>query len=168
MTTSRRHGLETLALPVQRKPGIVLLAGLLTVGGAFGFGLVSFIGVILLAVVFGLLGLWGLTALSIVGMVTANTVLGLVLLVAGTFLGSALVSYVAGKTGLAGRVQAGRYDRVLWLLAGALLFVLLTAIPVVGFLVTMLAALVGIGGLAVVIWTEYARRQGPTINVLGS
>lgn len=154
-----RPGLQILGSILRRRPLITLGAGLLAVGGAAGGLFVSLILLLMLAVVLGSLGLGGLTAAVVLALLLADAVGLLAVVLAATLLAGTVGSYLVGRTLLAGRVHAGRYDGLLWLAVGALIYVLVGGIPFVGGVVQFLVGLMVLGTLVVLLWSTRPRPE---------
>jgi hypothetical protein len=125
--------------------------------------LASLVVSVLLGIALGGLGLGELAAVSIVGLLVIDASLVLALIVSGGFLGGVVSGFAVGRGVLRGRLDAGRYDPVVWAVLGTLLFVLLAAVPYVGWLVRLLAALVGIGVVALGLWSARPTAPAPTV-----
>ncbi|MGB3632527.1 MAG: hypothetical protein WA982_00650 [Rubrobacteraceae bacterium] len=109
---------------------------------------------VLLALGFGLVTLGGLAA-AIIGLGTlAEVVLAVVFAIAIGFLAPVIVSFLGGRMLLGWALPDRAEDRVLPLVAGLILYVLLRAIPILGILVAIAVALIGLGALSIWIWTK--------------
>lgn len=109
---------------------------------------------VLLALVFGLITLGGLSA-AIVGLGTlAEVFLAVVFAIAIGFLAPIVVSFLGGRMLLGWALPDRAEDRVLPLSVGLIVYVLLRAIPILGVLVAIAVALIGLGALSVWTWTR--------------
>lgn len=113
---------------------------------------------ILLAVLFGFLTLGGLVGL-IVGLgILAEAALIVAFLVTTMYLAQIVISFLVGWLILR-RAQPERASgRVLPLLIGLILYVILRAIPVLGWIVGLVVVLLGFGVISNWIWTRFHRR----------
>ena len=114
---------------------------------------------VLLAVIFGLITLGGMVLLIISLGVFAEAVLVLAFLISVGYLAQIVVSFLVGRL-LLGRVQPNRAsDRVLPLVIGLVLYAILTAIPVLDFIVGLVVVLLGLGAISNWIWTTLFRSR---------
>lgn len=132
--------------------------------GALGFivfvalEIVILLVTILLAVIFGLLTLGSLVLLIIGLGVLVELGLGLAFWILTGFLAQIVVSFLVGIILVeAVRAGRGRGQRVLPLAIGLILYVILRAIPVLGFIVGLVVVLLGFGALCRWIWTMLRR-----------
>ena len=128
--------------------------------GVLDFALVAVVALlvvlatVLLALVFGLVTLGGLAA-AIIGLGTlAEVLLAVTFLIAIGFLAPVVVSFLGGRMLLGWALPDRAEDRVLPLAVGLILYVLLRAIPILGVLVAIAVALIGLGALSVWIWMK--------------
>jgi hypothetical protein len=111
------------------------------------------------AVIFGLITLGGMVLLIISLEVFAEAVLVLAFLISVGYLAQIVVSFLVGRL-LLGRVQPNRAaDRVLPLVIGLVLYAILTAIPVLDFIVGLVVVLLGLGAISNWIWTTLFRSR---------
>jgi uncharacterized membrane protein len=82
----------------------------------------------------------------------------LAFLISTNYLAQIVVSFLVGRL-LLGRIMPNQAaGRVLLLVVGLILYVVLRAIPVLGLVVGLVAALLGLGALSGWIWTMLRRR----------
>jgi hypothetical protein len=119
--------------------------------------------IIILGILFGVVTL-GELARAIFGVGFSGLTLALTLLWLCSAYGSKLiVAYLAGKLVL-GRIAPQSGDRAIWpLLLGVVLYVLLRSIPVLGWLVGLLATLVGLGAM----WLLFRETRSAAEPTLG-
>jgi cytoskeletal protein CcmA (bactofilin family) len=131
---------------------------------SLGWGLIGWltafaaaIGIILvagfLALIFGIVTLGSLAALSIVLGLLAEAVLTVGLIVFAALVAQVVVSYLAGRL-LVQRLQPAMTAPWLPLVVGVVIFVVLSAIPVVGGLLALLTAIMALGALWVAATTR--------------
>jgi hypothetical protein len=128
---------------------------------AFGAVFVAVVGIlfvsIVLAIIFGYLTLGGLAALFVFVGLVLNGALILSLIAFCAYIAEVVVGFVAGRW-LLQRVQPAWAEQPLAPLAlGIVLYVALRAIPVVGGLVALVVALLGLGALWT--WTRVTFRR---------
>ena len=135
---------------------------------SFGWGLLGFVlfialaiaillATILLAVIFGLVTLGGLVLLIIGLGVLAEIALVLVFSISTGYLAQIIVSFLVGRLLLERGLPNRAAGRVLPLVVGLVLYVILRAIPVLGFIVGLVVVLLGLGALTNWIWTTLRR-----------
>jgi hypothetical protein len=135
---------------------------------SLGLGIVGFIvflalvivillATILLAVIFGLLTLGSLVLLIVSLGLLAEAVLVLAFLITTNYLAQILVSLLVGRLLLERLFPARAGGRVLPLVVGLVLYVVLRAIPVFGFIVGLVVVLLGLGALTSWIWERLRR-----------
>jgi cytoskeletal protein CcmA (bactofilin family) len=117
--------------------------------------LVMLLAIVLAAIVLGWLGFTGLLATTIAGLLLAGGLLVFALMVSAFYLADAVVGVTIGRLLLRGEQPS----RLTWaLLLGVLIVVVLTAIPLVGGLLQIVAAVLGIGAL---VWSAWRRGHTP-------
>jgi cytoskeletal protein CcmA (bactofilin family) len=109
-----------------------------------------------LAVIFGIVTLGSLAALSVVLGLLAEAVLAVGLIVFAVLIAQVVVSYLTGRL-LVQRLQPSMSAPWLPLLVGVVIFVVLSAIPILGGLVALLTAIVALGAL----WISWLGGAGP-------
>jgi hypothetical protein len=161
-------------LPVVLRPGAALVrarplpavaSGVLGVAGFVALLIALVVATVLLAVAFGGLTLGGLAGATVVTGMLAAGVAGLAFTLAAVFVAPALVGLLLGqlvfeRTGAPALTE--RWRPVVAVLVGVLLLVVLTAIPVIGPVLNLLAVLLGLGGLTLVAWERWSRRAAGT------
>ena len=140
--------------------------GLVATGAFFGTVILGFVGTIILAGIFGIATLSSLSALVVVLGLLGEAILVTGVIIYGSVVAQATVSYLGGRW-LLGRVQASLTDRrAMSLLLGALIFVAITAIPIVGGIIGVLAALLSLGAGWMWVW-DTLRPTPPAAPVVG-
>ena len=131
---------------VQARPLPSLGWGVVAIA-AFGLAmLVLIIGTVLLAVVFGILTLGGLAGRFVVLGGLALGTIGFGFSLAWTYVTKIIISLLLGQ--LIFGLKSTAVEHRWWpMLLGVLIFVLITAIPVLGGLVTLVTVLLGLGAL---------------------
>jgi hypothetical protein len=113
---------------------------------------------ILLAVILGLLTLGGLVLLIIGLGVLAEIILALAFWISTGYLAQIVVSFLVGRLLLERALPERATGRVLPLVVGLILYVILRAIPILGFIVALVVVLLGFGALCNWIWELFRRR----------
>ena len=150
--------LRRLARTVQDQPVATLGWGLIGLIAFAALGLAILLVTILLAVIFGLLTLGSLVALIIFVGLLGEVAVVFAFWISTNYLAQIVVSYLAGVLLVEG-VRPGRgSERVLPLVVGLVVYAILRAIPVLGVVIGVLVALVGLGALSNWIWTKLRRR----------
>jgi hypothetical protein len=153
-----------IADTIQRQPFPALIWGVVAGGSALATAIIGLIATILGAVAFGVATLGSLSALvAAVGLLAeAILVSGFVIYVG--FVAEAVVSYLGGRT-LLNLVRPDLAEqRLIPLLLGVLIYVAVTAIPVVGGIIGFLAALLVLG--AGWIWATERFRPAPAMTIV--
>jgi hypothetical protein len=135
---------------VEARPLPSLGWGIVACGLALAATLVILIGMILLAVIFGTLTLGDLVGTTIVLGLLGMFVVPVVFGVALTYGAQLAVSFLAGRWIMVRLQPSAAGGRVWPLVVGIAALVLLTAIPIIGGLIGLLVALVGLGGIWIV------------------
>lgn len=139
--------------------------GLVAAAAFFGAVILGFVGTIILAGIFGVTTLSSLSAMVIILGLLGEAILVTAVIIYGSFVAPVTVSYWGGRW-LMERAQPNLADRrALSLLLGVAVFAAITAIPVVGGIIGVLAALLGLG--AVWMWTRDTLRSAPAAPVVG-
>jgi cytoskeletal protein CcmA (bactofilin family) len=153
---------QRLATIIETRPlpslGWGVVAAIAAIAVVIGAAIVT----ILLAIAFG----W-VTLFSLAGLVAVLGVLGDVMLVVGlvvfvAFVAQAIMSYLTGRMLLQRVYPSWLSPRVVPLLVGLPIFVILTAIPVIGGIIALLTALAALG--AVWIWVRDGREPARAIQ----
>ncbi|HTE85760.1 MAG TPA: polymer-forming cytoskeletal protein [Dehalococcoidia bacterium] len=138
---------------------------------SFGIGAVAFISyfalmvallvaMILVALPLGALGLGGLAATEVLGVLLGMGLLTYLFILVLVFVGAAVVGLAIGRLILIRvRVSLARNDYVPMLL-GAVIVVVVTALPFIGGVANFVAILFGLGALAIALWPP--RREAIT------
>lgn len=113
---------------------------------------------ILLAIIFGLLTLGGLVPLIIALGALIVMALGLVFWISTSYLAQIVVSFLVGRWLLERISPDQATGRVLPLVVGLILYVILRAIPVLGWIVGLVVVLLGLGAIFSWLWTTLRRR----------
>lgn len=146
---------------LQTRPLPSLGWGLVTFFGFFVVIFILVLAIILMSIILGLITLGGL--LRSTAAVGAFTTFGLVLvfLIATAYISKILVSYLGGRLILT-RVRPDWEDSRFWpLIVGLVIFVILAAIPYVGWVINFLVILFGLGALVLLI-IKLIRRKPET------
>ncbi|HEY7526122.1 MAG TPA: hypothetical protein VIA82_04750 [Candidatus Limnocylindria bacterium] len=145
---------------LRREPLLSLAGGIATILGYAVFAILVVLVAVLLAIAFGLLQVAALAAISVVA--------GLLALFIGTFGFVLAVAYAAdlvvGLTlaRLAMRdATAGRWQLLGLLIAGALVVVIITSLPIIGGLAKLAVVLLGLGAIALAGWRHWRRTDVP-------
>lgn len=122
--------------------------GILTVVGLVIVLIALLLAAIIVAIPLGILGFGRLVLTALLGALLSGSVLIFIFLLAVFFVANAIVGLTIGRL-LLGRTGIARSERG-WeaLLAGVLLIVILTAIPVIGGILNVISVLLGLGALA--------------------
>jgi cytoskeletal protein CcmA (bactofilin family) len=138
---------------------------------AFGTFLATVIGVlvatILLAIGLGFLSLGGLVGMIVVGGVLLNAALILGYIAFTAYIAEIVVGYVAGRWLLRRVRPAWAEQPIIPLALGAVLYILVRAIPVLGVLLALGAVLLGLGGLWQWGHTAFTRAQPHPAPIVG-
>jgi cytoskeletal protein CcmA (bactofilin family) len=150
---------------LRREPLLSLAGGVATFLGYAVFAILVVLVAVLLAIAFGLLQVAALAAISVVA--------GLLALFIGTFGFILAVAYAAdlvvGLTlaRLAMRdATAGRWQLLGLLIAGALVVVIITSLPVIGGLAKLAVVLLGLGAMALAAWRHWRRPDLPPATAM--
>ncbi|HEU5015070.1 MAG TPA: polymer-forming cytoskeletal protein [Roseiflexaceae bacterium] len=132
---------------VEDKPLSSLGWGVVSVAALALAMLVIVIVTVLLAIGFGFLTLGGLVAFSIGVGVLINTTLAIGALAYMGYGAVIIISYLAGRW-ILGKVRTTGTEEVITpMIVGVVLYVALTAVPVLGVMISMLVVLLGLGAL---------------------
>jgi len=156
---TRRDSLLNAASLAVRRPLASLGTGVLVLVGGLAASIVIIVGLIIVAIITGGLGLGGLTAISVIGLLLSDAALVIGLIFGATFFASVLASLVLGRWLLEGRWQGGALNTWAWLALGAAGYVIAGGVPVVGWLVQLTAALIGLGALGIALWGWWRGRR---------
>ncbi len=146
------------ATRLRERPLPSLGFGALGFVGFFGALLGLFIAMLTLAVPLGILGLGSLVATVVLGVLLSSAALGFALFLVLAFVASAVVGLTVGQLALERVNPSSSSSPYPALLLGVLVVVVLTALPVVGGVVSAVVALLGLGAL---ILRFRPRRGGP-------
>lgn len=151
-----------LADTVRSRPLASLGSGLAALVAALVALVVVLLVVVLLAVVFGLISLGGLVPVVLGIGALAEAAVAVAFALSAVYLAPVLVSFLGGSMMLSRAGLEGLAGRILSLVVGLTLYVLLRAVPVVGTIVAVAVALLGLGALALCLWSELRScRAGP-------
>jgi cytoskeletal protein CcmA (bactofilin family) len=139
--------LKNAAGRLQQSPLPALGWGVVSWGAFFFAVLVILVATVLGAIIFGMLTLGGITA-SIVWLgILSLSILIMGFVLASAYVAQIVISLLGGKLLLA-RIKPDWVDHKVWpLLIGVIIFATLAALPVIGWLVNLLAILFGLGAL---------------------
>src|SRR4029079_14070247 len=158
--------LEAADTSLRTSPVGSFVGGLLTCLGYFVFVVVATLLTILLAIIFVVVLLGPLAAFSILGGILAVGVVSYLFLLAVLYLADVVVAlglaHVVSRPG----PDESRWREQLLLVIGAVVVVVLTALPVVGGLAKLLVVLFGLGALAYAWWQS--RKKGDIGPASGS
>lgn len=115
--------------------------------------------VILLAIVFGLISLGGLIPAVLGVGALAEAAVAVAFAISIAYLAPVVVSLLGGSMLLSRAGLEGLAGRILSLVAGLILYVLLRAVPVLGTLVALAVALLGVGALVLWLWSALRSRR---------
>lgn len=144
---------------VRSRPLASLGSGLAALAAVLIGLIVVLLAVVLLAIVFGLISLGGLVpaVLGVGALAEAAVAIAFALSVA--YLAPVVVSLLGGGMLLSRAGLEGLAGRVLSLVAGLILYVLLRAVPVLGTIVALAVALLGVGALVLWLWSALRSRR---------
>ena len=140
------------------------VSGLLTVIGYAVAVAVVIILTILLAIVFGLLTLGALAAIEAIAGILLLFALTFAFIVTAAFLADVLVGLAIGRwivPALGVRVSTDRWSELGLLAVGAAVVVVLSALPIIGWLFKLAVVLGGLGALVLLAWNMWRARSGP-------
>ena len=127
--------------------------------------LVILIATILLAVVLGIITLGGLAGTTVWTGGLTMALLVFFFSVAVTYVTKVVVSFLGGRVILA-RLQPDWAEGRIWpLVVGVVLFVIITAIPILGWLVSLIVVLLGLGALWLLGRDVYRQRRAAPVEV---
>lgn len=140
---------------------------------SIGIGLLAFVGflvgwiaivilMIVLALLLGLLGFGELLALVFFAAIVAILASVVIFWLIVAYLADAIVGL--GVAGLVRGVPAGRWTQLGLLAAGAALVVVLISLPIVGGVVKLVVAIIGMGALTLAAWTAWRARAAVPIS----
>jgi cytoskeletal protein CcmA (bactofilin family) len=139
-------------------------SGLVTcIGYVLGVILVVIL-MILLGIIFGLLTLGSLVAIEVFAGILLIFLASFTFFVAAAFLADALVGLALGRwvvPALGMRMSTDRWSELGLLAAGAAIVVIVTWLPVVGWIFKLAVVLVGFGALVLVLWNMWRGRGTP-------
>jgi hypothetical protein len=160
--------IQPAAAWVRERPLPSLGVGALVFIGFFLLVLGLIIAMILISIPLGVLGFGRLVLTTVLGVLLGTSLLAYLFTVILLFLAAAVVGLAIGRLvlGLTGAGWAGQPYAAL--LLGVLIVVILTALPLIGGVLNFLVVLVGLGALALVIWSRRPGAAGRTpATVLG-
>lgn len=151
-----------LAETVRSRPLASFGSGVAALAAGLATVVVLLLAVILLAIVFGLISLGGLIP-AILGLgALAEAAVAIAFALSVAYLSPVVVSLLGGSMILSRSGLEGLAGRILSLVAGLIVYVLLRAVPVLGPIVALAVALLGVGALALWLWSALrSRRAGP-------
>jgi len=155
------HGAEET---LRRRTLQSFVSGLLTCIGYVVAVILIFIVIILFAILFGLLTLGALAAIEVIAGILLIFTLTLAFIVVTAFLADALVGLALGRwigPAMGMRMSTDRWSELGLLALGAAVVVILTAIPVIGWLFKLAVVLGGLGALVLMAWTMWRGRSTP-------
>lgn len=145
------------ATRLRERPLPSLGFGALAFVGFFAVMLGLFIGMLVLAVPLGILGFGQLAATVVIGVLLGSAVLSYAFFLVLAFLAAAVVGLLVGQYALERLSPGAPANPYVALLLGVLVVVAVTAIPVVGGLVSVVVALLGLGALVLRFWPQGGR-----------
>lgn len=150
---------KRVADALQAKPVPSLGWGVVSIA-AFALALlVILIVTILVAVVLGIITLGGLAGTTVWTGILTMALLVFFFSIAVTYVTKVVVSFLGGRVILA-RLQPDWADGRIWpLVVGVVLFVIITAIPILGWLVNLVVVLLGLGALWLLGRDAYRQRR---------
>jgi len=132
---------------------------------AFAFALlVLLIATILIAVIFGVITLGGLAGTTAWTGILIMALLVFFFSIAVTYVTKVLVSFLGGRLILA-RLKPDWAEGRIWpLVVGVVLFIIITAIPILGWLVNLVVVLLGLGALWLLGRDAYRQRRAVPVE----
>lgn len=149
--------LDGLAERILQRPVASVGWGLLTWVGVPFAVLVFTVGWIILAALFGLVTLGSLVAAIVTTGLLADALIMLAFVLAAVFLTWVVVGFAVGRLSVVRLAAGTAVNRFLVLAIGIVILVVLSSIPVVGAIVTVLVGLLGMGALG---WAVYDMIRG--------
>ena len=144
--------LQTAASRVRERPLPSVGVGILTFAAFFGGLLALFIAMFVSAIVLGVLGFGQLALAVVFGVLLGSGIASYILVFISLFVAAVVVGLTLGRL-ILGQIAApwaeGPYPE---LLLGVLIVVILTALPVVGGLLSAIVVLFGLGALVLSLW----------------
>ena len=132
-----------------------------TIAGFIGLWLVIILVLIVAAIVLGLLGFGGLLVAFISGLLLLGAVATYLFVLALVYLAHVIAGYALGRLAFDRTTVEEPTRDWLALVLGVLVVAALTAVPILGTLVSIVVVLVGLGALVLALWR--ARRPRPPL-----
>ncbi len=142
---------------VRTEPLRTMGMGVVGFVGFFPFLIALLIAMVFAAVILGFIGLGGLVAVVVIGMLLGLSSLVLAFVTVIAFVAFAVVGLTVGQLAIE-RLGVANWGVYGALAIGVLGVVVVTAIPVVGWIVGLAVALIGLGALIVRLWRGRPRR----------
>jgi hypothetical protein len=142
---------------LREQPAGSLVAGILSFVAYFGFVLVASLVTLILAVVFTIILLGPLAFLSIIGGLLAIASVSYVFWMAAGFLSDVVIALGLGHLVSRPGPDESRGRAFLLLVAGAIVLVVITSLPIIGGVAKLLVVLFGLGAVAYAWWRSRKR-----------
>jgi cytoskeletal protein CcmA (bactofilin family) len=143
-----RAGFLNVSSFIRRRPLASLGSGVIVLIGGIAAAFAIIILLIIVAIVLASLGLGDLTAFAVIGLLLSDALLIFGLVLGASLVAAALLSLAVGRAILQGQSSENGRNVLIWLALGAVLYAIIGALPGLGGLVRFIAALVGLGALA--------------------
>jgi hypothetical protein len=148
---------------IRRRPLPSLGIGALSVVGFIPVLIAVLIAMVLLVIPLAMLGLGRVVLTVIVGTLVGSAALTFAFLLIFLFVAATLVGSALGASGLERTGRAVRGERFIALAIGVLVVVLMTALPLIGWLAQLVVVCLGLGAL-VQVFRGSRRAAGPTVK----
>jgi len=156
---------KRVAGALQDKPLPSLGWGVVAIAAFFLALLVILIATIIVAVVLGIITLGGLAGTMVQTGILTMALLAFFFSIAVTYITKVVVSFLGGRLILA-RLKPDWAEGRTWpLVVGVVLFVIITAIPILGWLVKLVVVLLGLGALWLLGRDVYRQRRAVPVEV---
>lgn len=143
--------LPAAATRMRERPLPALGIGVLSFIGFFAVLLGLLIGVVILAILLGLLGLGQLVLTVVIGVLLGMGVLSYLFALVLLFIAAAVVGLILGRLAFGWLTQPWARGPYPALLLGVLVIVVLTALPLIGWVINALVVLFGLGALVMLL-----------------
>jgi hypothetical protein len=150
---------------VRRAPASLGI-GLLVLVGYVVAAIALLLGVILLAILLGILTLGALATFEVLAGFIALFAGTLLFVLAIAFFGDLLVGLALGRLiwpGLGEGIQPDRWQEFGMLAVGAAVVVILTSLPIIGWIVKLFVVLLGLGAMVVAAWLSRRKPSAPAM-----
>ena len=155
---------KRVADALQAKPLPSLGWGVVSIAAFFFALLIILIVTILVAVVFGVITLGDLAGTTAWTGILTMALLAFFFSIAVTYVTKVVVSFLGGRLILASLKPDWAEGRIWPLVVGVVLFVIITAIPILGWLVSLIVVLLGLGALWLLGYDIYRQRRAAPVE----